>query len=46
MAGYRIWMTNGDKGTKLASTVASIREKYTKLDLRVRPAEMEGAFPV
>jgi beta-lactamase superfamily II metal-dependent hydrolase len=36
--GYRIWLTNGDHGTPLAATVRSIRAKYQRLDLRVRPA--------
>jgi beta-lactamase superfamily II metal-dependent hydrolase len=36
--GYRIWLTNGARGTLLAPEVARIKASYPKLDLRVRPA--------
>jgi DNA-binding transcriptional LysR family regulator len=36
--GYRVWMTNGGKGTPLAPLVAGVKAKYPSLDLRVRPS--------
>jgi beta-lactamase superfamily II metal-dependent hydrolase len=36
--GYRVWMTNGGKGTPLAPLVAGVKAIYPSLDLRVRPS--------
>jgi hypothetical protein len=37
--GYRVWLTNGDAGTKLAPKVAEWRAIYPDLALNVRPAD-------
>jgi len=42
--GYRVSMTNGAKGTRLAKLVDGIRAKYPSLDLRVRPRTRRSFF--
>jgi hypothetical protein len=39
---YRVWLTNGDTGTALAAKVTTLRSRYPKLDLEVRPASQES----